>query len=126
MLIRALGWHSGDGLHSRLEHGTIHMRRLVGGPHRVDERQQIYLPASLRALLDIGIGDRVLLATQPSTGILVIYSTAVIAALLVDARVLSIDDVAAGEGDVLDEPLVGSATVVPTDCHQVSAKAQRF
>jgi antidote-toxin recognition MazE-like antitoxin len=51
-------------------------------PHRVDARQQIYLPASLRALLDIGIGDRVLLVTKPSTDILVIYPAAVIAALV--------------------------------------------
>jgi len=110
VLIRALGWRPGDGLRSRLDHGTIHMRRAADSPHRVDARQQIYLPASLRALLDIGIGDRVLLATQPSTDILVIYPVAVIAALLVDSHVLTIDDVDSGEGDVLDEPHVGSPT----------------
>jgi bifunctional DNA-binding transcriptional regulator/antitoxin component of YhaV-PrlF toxin-antitoxin module len=69
------------------------MRRSADGPHRVDERQQIYLPASLCALLNIGIGDRVLLATQQSTGILVIYPAALTTALLVDSHLLPIDNV---------------------------------
>jgi bifunctional DNA-binding transcriptional regulator/antitoxin component of YhaV-PrlF toxin-antitoxin module len=111
LLIRALGWRPGDGLNSTLDYGTIRMHRSADGPHRIDERQQIYLPASLRGLLAIGIGDRVLLATQPSTGILVIYPATVIAALLADAHLLPIGDIGPGEGEASDEPHVGS-----TDC----------
>ncbi|WNV84867.1 AbrB/MazE/SpoVT family DNA-binding domain-containing protein [Umezawaea sp. Da 62-37] len=114
ILVRALGWHTGDGLHSWLDHGTVHMRRSTDGLHRVDERQQIYLPASLRALLDIGIGDRVLLATQPSIGTLVIYPAAVIAALLVDAHLLPAGDIDADDGEVRDELHSRTPSVVPT------------
>ncbi|MEO6087307.1 MAG: AbrB/MazE/SpoVT family DNA-binding domain-containing protein [Umezawaea sp.] len=100
MLVKALGWRPGDGLHSRLDHRTIHLRRSADSPHRVDERQQIYLPASLRRLLDIGVGDRVLLATTASTGILVVYPAAVIAALLIDSHLVPIDDDDPGAGDL--------------------------
>jgi AbrB family looped-hinge helix DNA binding protein len=82
VLLDALGWSPGDRLSLDLLDSTIVLRRTPTGPHHVNGRGQIFLPAGIRALLGIADNDRVVLIAAPAADTLIVHPAGVILSLI--------------------------------------------
>lgn len=81
-IVRALGWTPGIRLDIREQAGIIVACATPGGVHRVDDRGHLHLPLAVRRWCRLAAGDRVLLAADPATGVLMAHTLAVLDRLL--------------------------------------------
>lgn len=82
ILLRALGWASGQRLEMDTMHGMIIVAADRHGRHVVDSRGALGLPAALRRLCGIQPGPPLVLAAASAPQVLVIHPAAVVAELL--------------------------------------------
>lgn len=81
-ILRALGWSPGTRLDVREQDGLITIRVAVDGVHRIDDQGHLRLPLAARRRCRLATGDRVLLAANPATGMVVAYPLPVLDELL--------------------------------------------
>jgi hypothetical protein len=81
-LVRALGWAPGTRLDVRERAGIIVVRSVADGVDRVSATGFVKVPLAVRRWCRIRTGDRVLLAGDPTGGVLVIYPLVVVHARL--------------------------------------------
>ncbi|MEO6085490.1 MAG: hypothetical protein ABIQ18_20455 [Umezawaea sp.] len=81
-LIGDLGWEAGDyySLTVSPEGATVSIDR--AGDYRIDLRRHVFLPVATRQLLDISVGDRLVLVARREQNSLTIHPVAVVAELL--------------------------------------------
>jgi hypothetical protein len=89
-VVRALGWCPGTRLDIREHRGLITIQPAGDGVHRIDDRGHLCLPLAARRWCHIATGDRVLLAADPTTAVVVAYPLPVL------GQVLAIHATAAG------------------------------
>ena len=65
-LLAALGWRPGHGVRIDAVHGVVVIGPAVAGRSRVGARGDLALPAPIRALCGIAVGDAVVLTTSLS------------------------------------------------------------
>jgi hypothetical protein len=85
-ILRVLGWPPGLRLDIREGGGVIAACAAADGASGVDHRGFLYLPLTVRRWCRLAAGDRLLLAADPVTGVLVGYPVPVLDALLAAAR----------------------------------------
>jgi bifunctional DNA-binding transcriptional regulator/antitoxin component of YhaV-PrlF toxin-antitoxin module len=85
-IVRAIGWAPGTRLDIREQAGTIVARPAADGVHSIDDRGHLHLPLAVRRWCRLTAGDRVLLAVDPATGVLVAHPLAVLDRLLADVH----------------------------------------
>jgi bifunctional DNA-binding transcriptional regulator/antitoxin component of YhaV-PrlF toxin-antitoxin module len=83
-IVRVLGWGPGTRLDIREQAGIIVARPAADGVHCVGDRGHLHLPLAVRRWCRLTAGDRVLLAADPATGVLVAHPLAVLDRLLAD------------------------------------------
>jgi bifunctional DNA-binding transcriptional regulator/antitoxin component of YhaV-PrlF toxin-antitoxin module len=93
-IVRAFGWAPGTRLDVRERAGIIVVRAAPDGVHRIDDRGYLLLPLAVRRWCRLAAGDRVLLAADRATGVLVAYPLATLDRLLAGVH----EAVAGGEG----------------------------
>jgi hypothetical protein len=81
-VIRVLGWVPGTRLTIRECGGTIVVSAGADGVHRISDRGHLHLPLAVRRWCRLAAGDRVLLAVDRATGVLVAHPSAVLDRLL--------------------------------------------
>jgi hypothetical protein len=81
-IVRAVGWSPGVRLDIREHGGVIVVGPAAHGVHCVDGRGHLHLPLTARRWCGIATGDRVLLAADTATGLLVAHPMAVLDTLL--------------------------------------------
>jgi bifunctional DNA-binding transcriptional regulator/antitoxin component of YhaV-PrlF toxin-antitoxin module len=82
ILLRALGWEPGQHLEIDTMHGMIIIAATPDGPHTVDPRGGLGLPASLRRLCGIEPGPPLILAAAIQAQVLIVHPAATMATLL--------------------------------------------
>ncbi|HEY7222200.1 MAG TPA: AbrB/MazE/SpoVT family DNA-binding domain-containing protein [Micromonosporaceae bacterium] len=75
-VIQALGWRPGDPVTIRVAGGSIMVRTADDGDLAVSSAGRVHLPAAARHACAIFAGDRVLLAAEPTAGLLMVLSLA--------------------------------------------------
>jgi hypothetical protein len=81
-LLHALGWMPGQQLTLDVVHGLIIVHAASTGPHVLDHRGALHLPAAARRICGIDAGPPVVLAALLPEQTLVIHPAAVVARLL--------------------------------------------
>ena len=94
-IVRALGWMPGTRLDIRERAGIIVACTAPGGVHRIDDRGHLHLPLAVRRWCRLVAGDRVLLAADRATGVLVAHPLAMLDRLLSDVQAAMEDGEAA-------------------------------
>jgi hypothetical protein len=82
LLLHALGWEPGHRLDMDIVHGLIVVAAAPTGPHLVDERGALRLPAQLRHLCGIEQGPPLVLTAVVDAQVLVVHSAIMVAELL--------------------------------------------
>jgi hypothetical protein len=82
ILLRALAWEPGQRLEIDTLHGMIIIAATPDGPHTVDPRGGLGLPASLRRLCGIEPGPSLTLAAAIPAQVLIVHPAATVATLL--------------------------------------------
>ncbi|MFJ8207507.1 hypothetical protein [Micromonospora chalcea] len=82
-IIRALGWGPSSRLHIREGSGVIVVRLDRQGVFTVTGQGHLHLPAAVRHWCGLSAGDRVLLAANPTDGLLVVHPPAALDAMVV-------------------------------------------
>jgi hypothetical protein len=82
LLLRALGWQPGHRLEMDLLHGLIVVAAAPAGPHAVDPRGALRLPAALRHLCGIEPGPPLVLAAAVAAQVVVVHPAIMVAELL--------------------------------------------
>jgi bifunctional DNA-binding transcriptional regulator/antitoxin component of YhaV-PrlF toxin-antitoxin module len=82
VLIYALGWQPGNRLRLDITDTAIVIRRAPDGRFSLNDRAQIFLPAGARAHFGIADNQRVALLADPTHGLLLVYTCAVVTAVL--------------------------------------------
>jgi hypothetical protein len=85
-IVRAMGWAPGTRLHMRERAGLVVVCPAAEGVHCISERAFLTLPLTVRRWCRIAAGDKVLLAADRATGVLVIHPMAVLHTLLADVH----------------------------------------
>jgi hypothetical protein len=85
-IVRVLGWVPGTRLDIRERAGIILASAAADGVHRIGDRGHLHLPLAVRRWCRLTPGDRVLLAADRATGVLVAHPLAVLDRLLAGAR----------------------------------------
>lgn len=81
-IVRALGWLPGTRLDIREQLGIILARPAADAVHCIDDRGYLHLPLAVRRWCHLTAGDRVLLAADRGTGVLVAHPLTVLDRLL--------------------------------------------
>jgi hypothetical protein len=81
-IVRVLGWMPGTRLDVREQAGIIVARAAADGAHCIDDRGHLRVPLTVRRWCRLAAGDRVLLAADRATGVLVAHPLAVLDRLL--------------------------------------------
>lgn len=81
-IVQVLGWVPGTRLDVRELAGIIVVRAARDGVHRVDDRGYLLLPLAVRRWCRLTAGDRVLLAADPATGVLMAHPLATLDRIL--------------------------------------------
>jgi hypothetical protein len=81
-LLRALGWMPGQQLALDVVHGLIVVQPDRTGPHVMDSRGALHLPAAARRMCSVDLGPPVVLAASVPEQTLVIHPEKVAARLL--------------------------------------------
>ncbi len=84
-IVQALGWMPGTRLDIREQAGIIVACAASDGVHYIGDRGHLHLPLAVRRWCRITAGDRVLLAADRVTGVLVAHPLAVLDRLLAGA-----------------------------------------
>jgi hypothetical protein len=82
ILLHALGWEPGHRLDMDIAHGLIVVAAAPTGPHAVDPRGAVRLPAALRHLCGIKPGPPLVLAAAVAAQMVVVHPALVVAELL--------------------------------------------
>jgi len=77
-----MGWAPGIRVTIRERGGTIVVAPAADGVHRIDDRGYLLLPLAVRRWWHLAAGDRLLLAADLATGVLVGHCFAVLDQLL--------------------------------------------
>jgi hypothetical protein len=85
-VMTALGWRAGDPLDMRVTGGLIVVTASDDGYVGVTGQGDVRLPAAVRYACGIERGDRVLLAAEPTAGILVVHPPTALAAMFGEIR----------------------------------------
>jgi bifunctional DNA-binding transcriptional regulator/antitoxin component of YhaV-PrlF toxin-antitoxin module len=85
-IVRVLSWAPGTRLDIREQAGIIVARPAADGVHCIDDRGHLHVPLAVRRWCRLTAGDRVLLAADPATGVLVAHPLAVLDRLLADVH----------------------------------------
>jgi hypothetical protein len=85
-ILRVLDWPAGRRLDIREHAGVITARPAADGAGWVDARGFLQIPLTIRRWCRLTAGDRMLLAADPATGVLLGYPVPVLDALLTAAR----------------------------------------
>jgi hypothetical protein len=85
-IVGTLGWAPGTRLHIREQAGVIVVCPAADGVHCISERAFLTLPLTVRRWWRLTPGDKVLLAADRGTGVLVIHPMAVLHTLLADVH----------------------------------------
>jgi hypothetical protein len=93
-IARVLGWRPRTRLDIREHDGLITIRPAADGVHYVDDRGHLRLPLAARRWCRVATGDRLLLAADPATDVLVAYPLPMLDRLLVHARAATAGDAA--------------------------------
>ncbi|ONI88012.1 hypothetical protein ALI22I_19900 [Saccharothrix sp. ALI-22-I] len=83
-LLHALDWRPGQATTARLRGHAITIGLDPDSPHRIDTRHQVLIPAGLRDLTGIRIGDTVVLLGAPQRQLLIVYPIRALTALLAE------------------------------------------
>ncbi|WP_328418598.1 AbrB/MazE/SpoVT family DNA-binding domain-containing protein [Micromonospora sp. NBC_00389] len=86
-ILRALGWVPDTRLHIREHTGIIVASATTHGVHCVGEPGYLHLPLAVRRWCRLAAGDRVLLAADRGSGVLMAYPLAVLDRLLAGVQV---------------------------------------
>jgi hypothetical protein len=81
-VLAALGWVAGTRLDFRQTTGLLLVRNHPHGVFEVTGQGRLRLPAGVRRCCGLAAGDRVLLAADPTRGLLVVHPPAALHALL--------------------------------------------
>jgi hypothetical protein len=81
-IVRAVGWSPGTRLDIRERAGVIVVGPTPDGSHCIDDRGHLHLPLTVRRWCGIATGDRVLLAADHASGLLIVHPVAVLDVLL--------------------------------------------
>ncbi|MGX7673755.1 AbrB/MazE/SpoVT family DNA-binding domain-containing protein [Plantactinospora sp. DSM 117369] len=92
-IVQVLGWVPGTRLDVRERAGIIVVRTAADGVHRVDDRGHLFLPGAVRRWCRLTAGDRVLLAADSATGVLMAHPLATLDRILAGVH----ETVAGGE-----------------------------
>lgn len=82
LLLRELGWEPGDRVDMDTIHGMILIATTPTGPHTIDHRGAIKLPATLRRLCNITYGPPLVLAAAIPEQVMVVHPATVVADML--------------------------------------------
>lgn len=82
LLLRALGWEPGDRVDMDTIHGMILIATTPTGPHGIDHRGAIKLPATLRRLCNITYGPPLILAAAIPKQVMIVHPAIVVADML--------------------------------------------
>ncbi|MFY1692790.1 AbrB/MazE/SpoVT family DNA-binding domain-containing protein [Plantactinospora sp. WMMB782] len=85
-IVRVFDWAPGTRLDVRERAGTIVVRAALDGVHRIDDRGHLLLPLAVRRWCRLAAGDRVLLAADRATGVLMGHPLATLDRLLADVH----------------------------------------
>jgi hypothetical protein len=85
-IVRALAWAPGTRLDIRERTGVMVVRAATDGVHRISDRGHLLLPLAARRWCRITTGDRLLLAADPATGLLMVHPLPVLDRLLAEAH----------------------------------------
>jgi hypothetical protein len=85
-IVRVLGWVPGTRLDIREQAGVIVAWAAADGVHCIDDRGHMHVPLAVRRWCRLTAGDRVLLAADRATGVLVAHPVAVLDRLLADVH----------------------------------------
>jgi bifunctional DNA-binding transcriptional regulator/antitoxin component of YhaV-PrlF toxin-antitoxin module len=75
-IVHALGWQASTRLHIRVIEGLVLVTASRPGVFTVTKRGHVRLPATVRHWCGVETGDRVLLAAEPTEGVLVVHPPA--------------------------------------------------
>ena len=82
-LLQALGWRAGRAITVSVRQGAIAVRPSSRGQHHITGQGHLRVPASVRHLVHLDGGDRLLLAASPAHSLVVAYPTRALDAMLV-------------------------------------------
>jgi hypothetical protein len=82
--IQALGWTRGDRLDIRERAGVIVVSAAADGVHCIGNSGHLHLPLAVRRWCHLTAGDRILLAANRATGVLLAHPLVVLDRLLAD------------------------------------------
>ena len=82
LVMRALGWQPGDPLRIHVRDTAIVIMAVADGPLTVSRQGRVHLPAAARHACGITPGDRVLLASEPDDGVMVVHPLAALDAMV--------------------------------------------
>jgi hypothetical protein len=82
LMLRELGWDSGDRVDMDTIHGMILIAATPTGLHGIDDRGAIKLPATLRRLCNINYGPPLVLAAAIPKQVMVVHPATVVADML--------------------------------------------
>jgi hypothetical protein len=82
LVLRALGWTPGTSIYLNVDGCIAVVTAGPGGPNRITAPGHLRLPATVRHLLDLRPGDRMLLVARPAASRLLLYRPASLDALL--------------------------------------------
>jgi hypothetical protein len=81
-IVRVLGWMPGTRLDVREQAGIVVARAAADGAYCIDDRGHLRVPLAVRRWCRLAAGDRVLLAADRATGVLMAHPLAVLDRLL--------------------------------------------
>jgi bifunctional DNA-binding transcriptional regulator/antitoxin component of YhaV-PrlF toxin-antitoxin module len=87
-VVRALGWTAASSLEARACGGLIVVAASAEGSLGLTAHGHVRLPAPLRRACGIEEGNRVLLAAEPTVGVLVVHPLASLDAIVSDSHSL--------------------------------------
>ncbi|WP_327010646.1 hypothetical protein OHA72_27260 [Dactylosporangium sp. NBC_01737] len=83
-LLHRLGWPPGHRITFDVAHGTITVRFSPAGRHTIGATGLLAVPAAVRQLCNLVVGDLVVLLADPGRDLLLIYPARTVAQLLAD------------------------------------------
>ena len=85
-ILRVLDWTAGRRLDIREGGGIVLARAAADGAHGIDGRGFLHLPLTVRRWCALSAGGRLLVAANPTSGVLIGYPIPVLDRLLADAH----------------------------------------
>ncbi|MFG2050410.1 AbrB/MazE/SpoVT family DNA-binding domain-containing protein [Micromonospora sp. NPDC048935] len=86
VIVHVLGWTSETRLHIYEDAGLIVVRLSPQGVFTLTGQRHLHLPAAVRKWCGLKAGERVLLAADPTAGILIVHPPAALDQMIVEAH----------------------------------------